>query len=93
MKSAYELAMERLDEQQGSTAELTENQKERVAEVKKRRDAKLAEQHIMYEQHILEAKQRADAEALRNLNDEFVRDNQRIQEDADEEIDTIRNQH
>lgn len=49
MKSAYELAMERLEKESGPTRKLSNEQKARIAEIEKRFDARIAEQKLSYE--------------------------------------------
>ena len=90
MKSAYELAMERLDKEQGGAVALTESQKAEIAEIRNVRDAKLAERRIMFDQKKAEAMMARDGAALEALQQAFSRDNQRLNEDAEEEVERIR---
>jgi len=52
LKSAYELAMERLERDQGPTRKLTDEQRERIAEIDKRYDAQIAEARLNHEQRL-----------------------------------------
>lgn len=49
MKSAYELAMERLEQASGPSKKLTEAQKAKIAELDKVYNAKVAELKLSYE--------------------------------------------
>lgn len=49
MKSAYELAMERLAEDSGPSKTLTDEQRERIAEVDRKYDARVAEEKMSVE--------------------------------------------
>lgn len=49
MKSAFELAMERLEQSSGPSQKLSEKQKSRIAEIDKVYEAKLAETKLTYE--------------------------------------------
>ncbi len=58
LKSAYELAMERLAAKEGPLKKLTEEQKARIAEIEQKAQAKIAELKIMN-----------DAKSFQNDND------------------------
>ena len=49
MKSAYELAMERLDKESGPSKKLTGDQKARIAEIDNTCEAKTAEMRLAYD--------------------------------------------
>jgi len=46
MKTAYELAMERLEKDSGTTKKLSDAQRARIAEIDKKYDAKVAESRL-----------------------------------------------
>jgi hypothetical protein len=52
MKSAYEIAMEKLRKSSGPQKSLTEGQKQRIAEVDKRFEAKIAELRLGFDQRL-----------------------------------------
>ena len=52
MKSAYELAMERLEKTSGPTKKLTHAQKAKIADIEKTYDAKIAEARLAYESRL-----------------------------------------
>jgi len=55
MKTAYELAMERLEKASGPTRKLSNAQKSRIAEIEKIYDAKIAETKLASESEMLSA--------------------------------------
>ena len=55
MKSAYELAMERLAKTSGPTKTLTDEQKARIAEIEKKYEAKIAQEKLGLEARIAAA--------------------------------------
>ena len=66
MKSAYEIAMARLEKESGPTKKLTDEQKAQVAEIERRYAAKLAEQKLAFEPQIESAEspeQRSELQA------------------------------
>ncbi len=52
MKSAYELALERLERDRGPLRKLSEKQKQRIAEIEKRYEAKIAERRLEFDSRI-----------------------------------------
>lgn len=72
MKSAYELAMGRL-EKQSPASTLTEEQKQRIAEVDIRIAASIAEKKIFLEEQILKAAPHEQHEIRRQLASEIFR--------------------
>lgn len=48
MKSAFELAMERLERDQGPSRKLSEEQRERIADIDRRCDARVAETRLSF---------------------------------------------
>lgn len=55
MKSAYELALERLERSSGPTRKLTEEQKRAIVEIEKKYAAKIAEKRIEFEGRLARA--------------------------------------
>lgn len=86
MKSAYELAMSRLEKQAPSTGKPTEEQKRALAEIDSQYEAKIAEQRIFLEGKIAAAEP-AEAEQLRNQLAAEVR---RLEEEREERKERIR---
>ena len=86
-KTAYELILERLkkkDRDEGlEERPVTEEQKARIAEVRKVYEAKLAEREILYQSARRKA---ADLEALEKLEGEYRRDRERIASERDRKL-------
>ena len=90
MKSAYELALERM-EQQGIERpredSLSDEEREQVAELRRRAEAKIAELEILHRDRLaklMDPAQRAEEEA------DFRRERQRIEDDRDHKIEKLR---
>jgi hypothetical protein len=72
MKSALELAMERMKQKDGELVPLTHDQKLAIAEIEAETKAKIAEEEIMSRDRLQAARASGDAEALR-IAEEQVR--------------------
>lgn len=88
MKSAYELAMERLEQDSGPTRKLTDAQRARVAEIDKVCDAKAAEAKV----HFDTRKAGSAATEWPALQQELAADLARIEEKRQREKDAIWNE-
>ena len=89
MKSAYELAMERL-EKQSPTARLTEEQRREIAEIDSTHRAKIAEREVFLKDQItkaLAAKQFTEVEALEK---QLASELRRIHEDCEAKKEKVR---
>ena len=90
-KTAYELILERLkkkDRDEGVREQpLTDDQRARIAEVRKVYEAKLAEREIFFNQSRRKAD---DPEALAALEEEYRRDRERLQSERDRKVEQIR---
>ena len=82
MKSAYELAMERL-EKQSPTRQLTEAQKAAIAEIETTTKAKIAEQELFLKDKIAEAAAEGKYQEAAQLEQQLAREIRRINEDAE----------
>jgi hypothetical protein len=89
MKSAYELAMERL-EKQSPTAKLTEAQKAEITEQESLFRAKKAEKELFLQGEITKAQAKGDYEALAQLQQQLTRELRRLDEDLEERKEKIR---
>ena len=67
MKTAYELAMERLEKSSGPTKKLSEDQKQRIAEIERVYSAKIAELRLSYEAKLAAVESYEEAEALNSV--------------------------
>lgn len=90
-KSAYELAMERLrqkDREEGvSETPLTDEQREKIAEVRRVAEARLAEREILHQSARAKAR---DMAALEALEEEYRKDRERIGAERDRKIAEVR---
>jgi hypothetical protein len=84
MKSAYELAMERL----GGTHEYTDEQRDRLAEIDRRHDAKKAEATLAADRDRESAA--GDAARLDEIQAELARDLPRIEENRESDKAVVR---
>ena len=93
MKSAFELAMERLrkkDADEGVTAHpLTDQQKAAIAEVRSLYDAKIAEQDIL-QQSAMKNLLGADPAEVEEISRRFRRVRERLAGERDSKVEAIR---
>ena len=93
-KSAYEIILERLkrqDREQGVVDKpVSEEQRARIAELRKLYEARLAEREILHQSSLRKAAQAQDPEAFERLEDEYRRDRERIGSERDRKIDEVR---
>ena len=89
MKSAYELAMERLNKQSPQAA-LTDGQKKEIAELDSVYAAKIAEREISLKGQATEAELRGDYEAAEKARQELASERRKLQSDLEEKKERIR---
>jgi hypothetical protein len=77
MKSAYELAMERL-EQKAPTKKLTDAQKAQIAEINSLYGSKIAEKETFLQGEMVKEKMRGDLAAVAQIQDQLTRELKRI---------------
>jgi dephospho-CoA kinase len=77
MKSAYELAMERLEKKE-PTKKLTEKQKTAIAEINSLYGSRIAERETFLQGEILKEKVRGDATAVAQIQDQLAREVRRL---------------
>ncbi len=83
MKSALELAMERLEEKGVRPSVLTGEQKEKLAVVERELQAKIAELEILSRQRLSDAHVRGDAEKVRQIEEGMVDEIARLRRQAE----------
>ena len=86
VKSAYELALERLEGQgieRPREASLSSDQRAQVGELRRQAEAKLAELEILHRDRLGKL---ADPEAREKEEEEYVRERRRIEEQRDGKI-------
>lgn len=92
MKSAYELAMERLDKEDPKGAvSLSEEQKSALQEIQDKYRAKIAEREVFLGGKLREAKRERDREAIDQLERQLRSEKQRIEEECEHQKEKIRN--
>jgi len=82
MKSAYELAMERL-EKQAPTAVLTAKQKAEIAEIDSTYKAKIAEKEVFLKDQIKKAVAAGQADEVQSLEKQLSFELKRLAEDCE----------
>ena len=87
MKSAYELAMERMG---GDEKPLTAEQKERIADVDAKYKAKIAERRIFLEKAIQDVLAQEKTEEAEELRSQLVQETAKLEAKSEEEKDKIR---
>lgn len=83
MKSAYELAMERLNKA-APTVKLTDAQKKEIAELESKCAAKIAERELLIKDEIAKAEAKGDFEEIEKLQKQLVSDRKSAQADLEE---------
>jgi hypothetical protein len=89
MKSAYELAMERLEKKAPSVA-LTAEQKAQMAEIDSTFKARIAERELFLKGEINKAQEAGNLEEAESLQKQLTIDLRRLQEDAEAKKDQLR---
>jgi hypothetical protein len=89
MKSAYELAMERLQKQSPSTP-LTEEQKAQLAEIDSLYRSKIAEKELLLKEQIRREEQKGAAGEVDRLKQQLSSELRRLQEECDQKKEKIR---
>lgn len=91
-KSAYELAMARLRKQDKDAGieekAATQEQKAKIAEIRRFYEAKLAEREILHKSTLRRAGD--EPEAMEALEDEYRRDRERLTSERDRKIEEAR---
>jgi hypothetical protein len=90
VKSAYELALERMERQgieRPREESLTEEARQRMAEIRRNAEAKLAEIEILYRDRWNKG---GDPGTRQQEEDDYVRERRRIEEDRDRKIEKLR---
>jgi hypothetical protein len=91
MKSAYELAMERLSKSDpGSSTSITPEQRARLAEVDRVFQSRIAEREIFLKERLEQALSGQNAEEVEKIRKQIASEKARLQEDWESEKDKIR---
>lgn len=86
MKSAYEIAMARLEKDSGPSKRLTEEQKAQIAEIDNKYEARLAEQRLAFDAKLGAA---ASFEELEKLKEEMAQTLASIEEQRQRAKDAV----
>ena len=89
MKSAYELAMERLQKTTPSLS-LTDEQKKELAEVDSKYQAKIAEKELFLKDQIRKAQTEGKVDDIDSLQKQLVSEVRRLQEDCEAKKENLR---
>jgi septin family protein len=89
MKTAYELAMERLN-QTAPTVKLTGAQKKQLADLDSKYAAKIAEREIALRDEIVKAAAAGDAEKVEVLQQQLVKERKKLQAELEEKKEQMR---
>ncbi len=93
MKSAYELAMERLAKSDPATSRpLTPEQKGRLAEIDRIYKGKLAAREIFLKKQLNDAYAEQKAEEIEKIQKQLVSERARLEEEREEEKERVRRQ-
>ena len=91
MKSAYELAMERLRKQDADAGiesrSVTDEQKAAIAEIRNFYEAKMAEQQVLYQSAL---RNTLDPAERATLDEQYRRDRERYISERDSKIEKVR---
>ena len=90
MKSAYELAMERLNKSSGPSKPLTAEQKAKLADIDSLYRSKIAEKELFLNPKIQEAKMQGDVGALESLQKQLRVDTQKLKDEMESEKEKVR---
>jgi len=90
MKSAYELAMERLQKMSPSLS-LTDKQKEDLAEIDSKYRAKIAEKELFLRDQIRKAQIEGKADNIESLEKQLASEVRRLEEECEAAKEKLRN--
>ncbi len=90
MKSAYELAMERLAKSEPAAAPLTAEQKGRLAEIDRVYQGKLAEREIFLKQQLESALAAQNLEEAGKIRQQIAGERARLEEEREDEKERVR---
>ena len=89
MKSAYELAMERLNKT-SPTVKLTDRQKKELAELDSKYQAKIAEREIGFNDQISSARAQGNWEEAEKIEQQLIHERKKLQAELEEKKEKIR---
>lgn len=90
MKTAYELAMERLSKT-APAVKLTAEQKRQIAELESRCKAKTAEREIALRDECAKAAEAGDGDKIAELEEQLLKERKKLQSELEEKREQVRN--
>lgn len=90
MKSAYELAMERLAKSDPSSRPLTAEQKQRLAEIDRVFQGKIAEREIFLKQQLDAALAKQEFDEADKVRQQIASEKARLEEEREDEKERVR---
>ena len=90
MKSAYELAMERLQKASPSSS-FTDEQKKELADIDSKYQAKIAEKELFLKDQIRKAQTEGKANDIDSIQKQLVSEIRRLQEECESKKEKLRN--
>jgi hypothetical protein len=90
MKSAYELAMERLAKSDPSSGKLTAEQKQRLAEIDRVFQGKMAEREIFLKQQLDAALAKQEFDEADKVRKQIASEKARLEEEREDEKERVR---
>jgi hypothetical protein len=90
MKTAYELAMERLNKSAPPAAKLTAAQKKQLAELDSKYAAKIAEREIFLKDELAKASPKGDWEAVEQLEKQIISEKKSLAAELEEKKELVR---
>lgn len=91
MKSAYELAMERLQQENPDTKPLTAEMKQRLAEIDEKFKAKIAEREVFLSQQLSDALSKGEMQEADAIRKQISSEKTRLEEEREHQKDKVRN--
>lgn len=92
MKSAYELAMERLAEKDGEQKEVTKETKAKLAEIDEKYKAKIAEREVFLSPKLVQAESEGNLSEAEDIRKQLINERSRLEEERESQKDRIRNE-
>jgi len=92
MKSAYELAMERLQASDPDTAAITDEQRKQLAELDEKYKAKIAEREVFLTQQIATEEGKGNRQEAEQVREQLRRERLRLEEERDAKKEAVREQ-
>jgi hypothetical protein len=90
MKSAYELAMERLAKSEGASRPLTAAQKQRLAEIDRVYQGKVAEREIFLKQQLDAALAKQEFDEADKIRQQIASEKTRLEAEREDEKERVR---